>query len=46
MGRKFSSGDFELKIILRGEDGEIKKKKIVEYLEGGFILIKIEKNKN
>ena len=46
MGRKFSSGDFELKIILRGKDGDITKRKKIENLNNGFILIKIEKSKN
>ena len=46
MGRKFSSGDFELKIILKGKDGDITKRKKIENLNNGYILIKIEKNKN
>ena len=44
--RKFSSGDFEIKIILKGNDGNITKKKSVEAVESGFLLIKIQKNKN
>ena len=43
MGRKFGSGDFELKITLKGKDGNISDKVEVEKPINGFYLIKIER---
>ena len=43
MGRKFGAGDFELKIILKGKDGDITKKSEIETLGNGFIVVKIQK---
>ncbi len=46
LGKKFGSGDFMLKIILKNKDGDITKSKIiVEGPKDGFYLIKIEKEK-
>ena len=46
MGRKFSSGVFEKKIILKGKIGDITKKWTKEVLGNGYILLKIEKSKD
>ena len=46
LGKKFGSGDFMLKIILKNKDGDISKSQIiVEGPNNGFYLIKIEKEK-
>ena len=46
MGRKFSSGEFELKIHLKGKDGDIyneENKRKFEDLGNGFFMIKFER---
>lgn len=46
MGRKFSSGEFELKINLKGKDGDIhneENKGKFEDLENGYFIIKFER---
>ena len=43
MGGKFGSGDFELKITLKGKDGNISDKVDVEKPYNEFYLIKIER---
>ena len=45
MGKKFGSGNFELKIILKGKEGEINPKYKVLAPNNGFYLILIEKLK-
>ena len=46
LGKKFGSGEFLLKIVLKNKDGDISKNKIiVEGPKNGFYLIKIEKEK-
>ena len=44
MGKKFGSGDFELKIFLKNKDGDITNKIILEPPKNdGFYRIKIER---
>ena len=44
MGKKFGSGDFELKILLKNKDGDITNKIILEPPKNdGFYRIKIER---
>ena len=46
MGKNFGSGEFELKIPLKGPDGDLTGKvEKIEDLKNGFYLIKLEKNK-
>ena len=47
MGRNFGSGDFELKIPLKGRDGDITGKvESIKDLKNGFYLINLERDKN
>ena len=45
LGKKFGSGDFELKILLKGNDGDITNNIILEPQINGFYRIKIEREK-
>ena len=47
MGRNFGSGDFELKIPLKGRDGDITGKvESIKDLKNGFYLINLERDRN
>jgi hypothetical protein len=43
LGKKFGSGEFELKIFLKKKDGEINKEATIETIDNGFRLIKLKR---
>ena len=43
LGKKFGSGEFELKIFLKKKDGEITKDVSIENVDNGFRLIKLKR---
>ena len=43
LGKKFGSGEFELKIYLRNKDGDITKDYTKENIDNGFCLIKLKR---
>ena len=45
MGRNFGSGNFSLKIPLKGENGNVTKNTKIEYVENGFYKIKIKRER-
>lgn len=45
MGRNFGSGNFSLKIVLNGANGDVTKEKTIEPVENGFYRIKIKRER-
>ena len=45
MGRNFGSGNFSLKIPLKGQNGNVTKNVEIEYVENGFYKIKIKRER-